>query len=222
MQTGASRILSLAEAAAAIAAIAGGGCVIYPTETLYGLGAAMDNETALSRIVAVKGRPEGKPLPLILGDFEQIWDVLAEGFRQGPLFEDFSRLARRFWPGSLSLVLPGKSGLSSLITDAQGMTSVRLTPHPLAAALCRLAKSPIAATSANKSGQPAPRVPDEIDPGLAARTDGVLAEKPWPGGGAPSTVAALLGGGRLSLIRHGAVPARVLAEAGFSVEERGR
>ncbi len=211
---GPGRSLTLERAAAAIVA---GGCVVYPTETLYGLGAAMRREGALARIAAIKGRPKGKPLPLILGDFGQIWDVVPDDFRDGPLFEDFSLLTRLFWPGSLSLAVPGREDLPRSLADERGMISVRQTPHPLAAALCRLVKSPLSATSANKSGQPAARLPAEIDPELAELTDGVLASPPYPMGGAPSTVAALLGGRRLRLIREGAVPAAALEAAGFSL-----
>lgn len=199
------------------ALIGSGGCLIYPTETFYGLGAAMDDSEALARIIRIKGRPESKPLPLLIGDFEQIRDVVSEEFFEGPLFEDFSRLAKRFWPGPLSLVMPSREGLPEFLRDGKGRTSVRLTPHPMAAELCRRAQTPIAATSANRSGRPPVREPAELDQELLARVDGVVVKKPWPSGGAPSTVAVVCGGGRLVLVREGAVPRADLEAAGFVI-----
>jgi L-threonylcarbamoyladenylate synthase len=199
------------------ALLGSGGCLIYPTETFYGLGAAMDDSEALARIIRLKGRPETKPLPLLVGEFEQIREVVSEEFFEGPLFEDFSRLAERFWPGSLSLVLPGREGLPESIRDKKGRTSVRLTPHPMAAELCRRAGTPLAATSANRSGRPPARDPADLDQELLVSVDGVVVEKPWPAGGAPSTVTVVCGGGRLVLVREGAVPRSDLEAAGFVI-----
>ncbi len=131
-----------------------GGCVVYPTETYFALGARATNANALARIVAIKARPATKPLPLLVGDLSHLEAVLPEGFAAGPLGADFTALVERFWPGPLSLVVPCRETLPDLVKDRQGRVSVRFTPHPTAAALCRLVGGAGQAPSAHRSGRP--------------------------------------------------------------------
>lgn len=201
----------------AAVALASGGVCVYPTETLYALGAAADLASAVARVAALKGRPSAKPLPLLIGSMAQIWDVVPPDFRDSPLFPDFERLSVRFWPGPLSLVLPCRAEYPGLVKDALGRSSARFTPHPVAAALCRLAGRPLLATSANRSGQPAAAVAGDLDPTLLGQVDAALTGPPGPGGGPPSTVVAVLGQGRLEMVRQGAVEAARLVEAGFTI-----
>lgn len=192
-----------------------GGVCVYPTETYFALGAAVSFPQALARVAAIKGRPAGKPLPLLAADMEQVRGVLSPGFAASSAFADMLRLARDFWPGPLSLVVPTRKDLSPLIQDALGRTSIRVTPHPVAAALCRLAASPLAATSANVSGQPPAANPADLDADLCALADAVVVALPDPAGGPASTVAVPEGGGRLTVVRPGAVTAEALVAAGF-------
>ncbi len=194
-----------------------GGCLVYPTETLYGLGALADRPEALARIARLKGRPASKPLPLVVGALSQMAAVTVGGFEGGPLHADFLRLAKLFWPGPLSLVLPSRETLPGEVRDASGRTSVRLTPHPVAAALCLAAGGPLAATSANMSGRSAVFDPDALDPAIAKGVDGIVLAEPRPKGGAPSTVVVLHGQGRLEVVREGAVAVDALLGAGFSL-----
>ena len=203
---------SLARAAAILRA---GGCVVYPTETYFALGALAGNAEALERIVAIKGRPAHKPLPLVVGELTQLDAVVPPGFAAGPLGADFGELAALFWPGPLSLVVPCREELPGLVKDAAGRSSVRFTPHETAAALCRLAGGALAATSANISGGPPAATPEELDPRVRAAVDAVLLSGAAPAGGPASTVAGLVGGKRLTVFRQGATPLAALEAAGY-------
>jgi L-threonylcarbamoyladenylate synthase len=194
-----------------------GGVCVYPTETYFALGAAAAEPAALARVAAIKGRPADKPLPLLAADMEQVRGVLRAGFEATEAFADLARLAGIFWPGPLSLVVPTREDLPPLVKDALGRTSIRVTPHPVAAALCRLAASPLAATSANVSGRPPAARPVDLDPGVCALADAVVVAPPEPAGGPASTVAVPGGGGRLAVVRLGAVTSEALAAAGFAV-----
>ena len=195
----------------AAAHIRSGGVVIYPTETLYALGCAADNAEACARVAALKGRPEAKPFPLIVADLGGLRELLAP---LPPAWEnDLALLAGRFWPGPLSVLLPTRPGLPALVRDAFGLSSVRLSPHPLAKELCRRSGSALVATSANASGQQPTADPHQLDPALLAGVAGALLAEPWPAGGLPSTLVRLLGGRRLAVLRAGAVPVSALADA---------
>lgn len=191
--------------------IRAGGVLAYPTETLYALGCAAADATACARVAALKRRPEAKPFPLIVADMAGLRDLLAPLPRALEL--DLALVATRFWPGPLSVLLPTRPGLPALVRDAHGLSSVRLSPHPLAAELCRLAGGALVATSANISGRPATADPKGLDPELLAGLDGVLTAGPAPAGGPPSTLVRLLGNGRVAVLRPGAVPPEALAAA---------
>lgn len=193
-----------------------GGCVVYPTETYFALGALAGDAAALARIVAIKARPAAKPLPLLVGAMAQLAAVLPDAFWAGPLGADFADLAARFWPGSLSLVVPCRASLPGLVRDDLGRVSVRFTPHAAAAALCRLAGGAIVATSANVSGGAPAAVPEALDPAVVAAADALVTEGTAPAGGPASTVAALLGGRRLRIFREGAVATATLQAAGYA------
>jgi L-threonylcarbamoyladenylate synthase len=131
--------------AAAADVLRRGGLVAYPTETFYGLGALARDAAALDRLAHAKLRPEGKPLPLLAADVAQVKEVaLLEGLA--------SRLAARFWPGPLTLVLPAVPGLDAAITAGAGTVAVRVPGSEVARALARRAGGAIVSTSANLSG----------------------------------------------------------------------
>lgn len=183
----------VAEAAAILRA---GGIVAYPTETFYGLGALARSAAAVAGLAAVKLRPDGRPLPLVAADLAGVRAVVAAF---PPLAE---RLAARFWPGPLTLVLPAAPGLPPEVAG-DGTVGVRVPGSALARELARLAGGPLISTSANApGGQPATRVQD-LDAALLARIGGVLDGGTVPGG-LPSTVVAVEETG-LRLLRPGAV-----------------
>jgi L-threonylcarbamoyladenylate synthase len=175
--------------------------VAYPTETFYGLGALASDGAAVERLVRLKGRPDGKPLPLLGADLAQV-EAVAE------LAGLARRLAAAFWPGPLTLVLPARPGLHAAITAGAAAVGVRVTSSPVAAGLAGAAGGALVATSANLAGQPPSATAAALDAALAARLDLVLDAGPAPGG-LPSTVVAVEGEG-LRLLRAGAVPFEAL------------
>ncbi|MDE7371431.1 MAG: Sua5/YciO/YrdC/YwlC family protein, partial [Desulfovibrio sp.] len=136
------RRLGLEEAAATLAA---GGIVIFPTETLYAIGCRADKACACARLCALKGRPQGSPLPLLAPDVVQA----AKAVR---LDEAPRGLIERFWPGPLSLLLPALPLLAPEARNTEGLAALRVTSHPLAAKLAALAGGALTASSANFSG----------------------------------------------------------------------
>ena len=188
-------IASIARAAACLRA---GGIVVYPTETFYGLGSLASRPDALARLAAAKLRPLGKPLPLIASDVEQVEEVASLA---SPLAR---RLARRFWPGPLTLVLPALAGLDETLTGGTGSIGVRVPGSDIARALAAQAGGALVSTSANFSGEPPPTRLSDLSPGLLARVDAVLDGGEAPGGLASTVV--LLDLGTLRLVRAGVVP----------------
>jgi L-threonylcarbamoyladenylate synthase len=174
-----------AAVARAAAAIARGEVVAYPTETFYGLAADPRNAEAIERVFAAKGRRSDEPLPLIVSDIEQVERWF------GGLAPHAKALARRFWPGPLTLVLPlsGESlrTLPSNLTAGRANVAVRVPAHPLARALALAAGGAITSTSANPSGTPPASTADEVLRTLADRIALVIDGGPTPGG-APSTI----------------------------------
>jgi L-threonylcarbamoyladenylate synthase len=175
-----------------------GGIVAYPTETFYGLGALASHHGALERLAAAKLRPEGKPLPLLAADLAQVEAVASLA---SPLAR---RLAGRFWPGPLSLVLPAAAGLDPLVTSGDATVAIRVPGSEVARALALAAGGPLVSTSANLSGEPPPVAAGALAPALRARLDGVLDGGVTPGG-LPSTIVAI-SGDTLRCVREGAVP----------------
>lgn len=188
-----------------------GGVSVYPTETLYALGCDATNPAAARRVADIKDRPQGKPLPVIIDSMQMLEDVAVD------LDDTLVRLAEAFWPGPLSVLVESQVTLAPEVRDADGYTSVRWTPHPLAVRLCREVGVPLVATSANISGRPAPARPADLDPELMELVDESLLVRPWPSGGDPSTLVRIGPDGSLQVLRPGAVAAEALTEKGFSV-----
>lgn len=189
-----------------------GGLVVYPTETFYALGCLATLHAAVERIVAVKGRPGDKPLPLIIAD----WAMARRYVRlEGTALD----LARRFWPGPLSIVADVDPSVSPLARDGGGRSAVRMSPHPIAARLCLEAGGPLVSSSANISGRPPVCRPADVDPELLRASGAVVVDSaPWPAGGLPSTLVAVEDG-IVRVLRVGAVPASDIAACGFEVRE---
>jgi L-threonylcarbamoyladenylate synthase len=199
-----------ARLASAAACLRGGGIVVYPTETFYGLGTLASLPGALARLAAAKLRPAGKPLPLIAADRGQVEEVAS---LVSPLAR---RLAGRFWPGPLTLVLPAARGLDEILTGGSDTIAVRIPGSDVARALAARAGGPLVSTSANLSGEPPPTRIDQLSAELVARVDLVLDGGATPGG-LPSTVVSALGGAP-ELVRSGAVP---FAEVEAAAREAG-
>ncbi len=185
----------------AAAAIRAGGLVVLPTDTLYGLAADPFNRTAVRRVFAAKRRAAGQPLPLIAADTAQVVRHI------GALSTAAERLARRFWPGPLTLLLRAPDSLASETTGGTGLVGVRVPNHHVALALCRASDRPLTATSANISGQPASPDPNAVLAALSgeeARID-VLLDAGKTAGGPPSTIVDM-SEDVARLVRAGAIP----------------
>jgi L-threonylcarbamoyladenylate synthase len=174
-----------------------GGLVAYPTETFYGLGALARDGAAVERLARAKGRPDGKPLPLLAADRAQV-DAVAE---VGPAA---ARVAAALWPGPLTLVLPARPGLAPAIAAGTATVGVRVPGSEIARALARAAGGALVSTSANVSGAPPPARAEELSAELRARVDHVLDGGPTPGGLASTVV--VVEGDALRLVREGPVP----------------
>jgi len=182
----------------ALAALLRGEVVCIPTESSYGLAADSRSAPALALVTALKGgRPADSPFPLIAGSIEEarglarIWPDAAE------------RLARSHWPGPLTLVVPARPGLPPELVGPGGGVGVRVSSHPLAAALARALGAPITATSANRSGRPPATAIDraraDFGGEVACYLDGGACA------GTPSTVVVVDERGGLRLARAGAI-----------------
>ena len=184
--------------ARAAALLREGHCVAFPTETVYGLGADATQDQAVAHIYAIKGRPQFNPLIIHVAAAEKLSGIV--------IWNDDARLlARRFWPGALTLVLPAAPGCPVSLLARAGLPSlaVRVPDHPVAQALLQALDRPIAAPSANRSGRLSPTTPLHVRASLGDAVPLILA-----GGktsvGVESTILDMTGAAPL-LLRQGGV-----------------
>ena len=181
-----------------------GGVVAFPTDTVYGLGASIEDKGALERVYRLKGRPLSRPLPLLLARTSQINDVAY-------LVPQIAwQLAYRFLPGALTLVLPKKAIVSDLVTAGSARVAVRVPDHHVPRALVEGLGTPIVGTSANLSGKPAALSAGEVFSQFDARIDLVIDGGPCTGG-EESTIIDL-SGERPRILREGALPVEKIRE----------
>jgi L-threonylcarbamoyladenylate synthase len=153
-----------------------GGLVVLPTDTVYGVAAHPLLPAAVARLYEAKGRSAEKAIPLLLADVDGLRQVAS------PVSPAVWALAHRFWPGALSLVVPRSSFVSDAVTGGGDTVAVRVPDHPVPRALSRQLACPLAATSANRSGEPAPVIAEEARAALADWVALVLDGGPSPGG----------------------------------------
>jgi len=177
--------------------IRAGYVVAIPTDTLYGLAADPFSAAAVARVFDVKGRAADRALPLIAADVAQI------ASRLGRLSEMAMRLADRFWPGPLTLLMPAARQLAREVSGETGTVGVRVPADAIARAVCAACGHPVTATSANLSGAPAAATADDVEDALGDRIEFMLDAGPTPGG-APSTIVDVTAG-EPRLVRAGAI-----------------
>ena len=153
-----------------------GGLVAFPTETVYGLGAHALDPAAVDRIYEAKGRPSYNPIIVHVANAERARDVVGE-------WNDVAdRLARAFWPGPITLVLPKRRDVPDAVTAGLSTVGVRVPAHPVALALLESARVPIAAPSANRSTQLSPTMASHVVASLGDTVDVILDGGPtWVG-----------------------------------------
>ncbi len=205
----ATRMLDLGAGAAdeaaleeAAAALREGKTVVFPTETVYGIDCCASNPEAVRRVYEIKGRDRGKPLAAYVSSVE-------EAERYGAVFTAAARrLAERFWPGPLTLLLPAAGG---------GRLGFRCPDDPRALALIRRAGVPVAGTSANRSGGAPPESGEEAARLMDGRADVVLKGGRTRCGGESTIVD--LGGEGARIVRAGVIGRGEIEEA---LSRRGR
>jgi L-threonylcarbamoyladenylate synthase len=134
--------------AAAVAALRRGDVIVFPTETLYGLGADALNFRAVEKVFQLKGRDSNNPFPVLISDRSMLDSLVAT---VTPLAD---KLMRHFWPGPLTLVLPGRNDIPRPLMNSTGGIGVRISSQSIATAIVNMLGRPVTATSANPSGQP--------------------------------------------------------------------
>jgi L-threonylcarbamoyladenylate synthase len=160
----------------AAAVLRTGGLVAFPTETVYGLGANALDSTAVARIFVAKGRPANNPVIVHVADRAAARDLVA----LWPLVAE--RLAERFWPGPLTIVLPRGPAIPDIVTARGPTVAVRMPSHPVAQALIAAAGVPLAAPSANRSTRLSPTRAEHVLGDLGGRIELILDGGPTPGG----------------------------------------
>ena len=170
----------------AVAVLKRGGLVAVPTETVYGLGADAENELAVRRIFAVKGRPASHPLIVHLADASQVHTWA----RKVPVQLD--ALARAFWPGPLTVVLWRSDRASDAVTGGQDTVALRVPAHPLTLELLQAFGGGLAAPSANRFGKVSPTTAEHVRAELGGDVDLVLDGGPCSVG-VESTIVDLTG-----------------------------
>jgi L-threonylcarbamoyladenylate synthase len=182
--------------ARAAAVIRGGGLIVLPTDTVYGVAADLWQPDAVAALYAAKRRPPDRAIPILLSAGDEI-DQVAERVPEAA-----RRLAAAFWPGPLTVVVPKRPTVPEIVS-ALPTVGVRVPDHDAARAAIRACGGALAVTSANLSDRPSARTAGEAASALGAAVDLVLDGGPAPGG-TPSTVVDVMGG-TLRVLRPGPI-----------------
>ena len=182
-----------------------GGLVAFPTETVYGLGAnGLDSEAA-GRIYAAKGRPSDNPLILHIASMEELPGIVRE------IPETAKKLAKRFWPGPLTMIFPKADCVPDGTTGGLATVAVRMPKHPIALALIACAGLPIAAPSANRSGRPSTTTAWHVREDMDGQIDCII-DGGAVGVGLESTIVDVTGE-KPMMLRPGYITKEMLEEA---------
>ncbi|MDO8356942.1 MAG: L-threonylcarbamoyladenylate synthase [Nitrospirota bacterium] len=176
------------------------GLLALPTESFYGLAVAPFDEQALAKLWQVKGRSDGKPILLLIGERSQLEPFVQ---RVPPAA---TVLMNAFWPGPLTIVFPAAVGLSDMVTAGTGSVGIRQSAwQPLAELLCRV--GPVTGTSANREGLAPCCTAEDVQHNLGDAVDLIVDAGPTPGG-RPSTVIDVQG--PIRIVREGAITREII------------
>jgi L-threonylcarbamoyladenylate synthase len=183
----------------AVEALQRGGVIVFPTETLYGLGADALNGVAVDKVFQLKGRDPRNPIPVLVANQEMLQTLVAK------VPTAAWKLMDRYWPGPLTLVLPGRKDIPKALCNHTGGIGVRISSQPIATSLVNGLGRPLTATSANPSGKEPARTLQEAKNYFAHRVDvfvdgGTLTSKTG------STVVEVMDDG-IKIIREGEIEA---------------
>jgi L-threonylcarbamoyladenylate synthase len=182
---------------AAVAALRRGDVIVFPTETLYGLGADALNFTAVEKVFHLKGRDPSNPFPVLVADRAMLKSLVD---KVPPIAE---KLMERFWPGPLTLVLPARKDIPRSLVNSTGGIGVRISSQPIATAIATMLGRPITATSANPSGQPGAQSVTQAQNYFAGKID-IFVDGGTLTSAAGSTVAAVTEQ-KIKIIRAGEI-----------------
>jgi L-threonylcarbamoyladenylate synthase len=174
------------------------GCVVaFPTDTFYGLAVDPQSSPAVQLLFEIKGRDSRSAVPLVAASIHQVEQCC------GPLGIQARRMAERFWPGPLSLIVDAPASIASEVYGADPTVAIRVPAHPVARALCEAWGGPLTATSANRSGQAPARTAGELV-GLGPDERLLVVDGGSTPGGLPSTIVDVRGASPV-LVRAGAL-----------------
>jgi len=154
----------------ALPVLRAGGVVAYPTEAVWGLGCDPAHEAAVMKLLQLKQRPVEKGMILVAADLAQLDDWV----RLQALPAQRQAVVLASWPGANTWILPAGPRARPWVTGEHSGIAVRISAHPLVAALCRAWGGPLVSTSANLAGEPPARSREELDPRLLRLLDGIL------------------------------------------------
>ena len=199
-------MISANDISKAAALLLRGELVAFPTETVYGLGALATDDKAVARIYAAKGRPQFNPL------ISHVEDVEA-AFALGEFSADALKLAARFWPGPLTLVVPRRPDCPVSLLASAGLSSIalRVPAHPVALELLRAVEKPVVAPSANPSGRISPTTAQHVRDGLGHKVAMILDGGPCVVGVESAVVSFVEG--QPQLLRAGGLAREVIEDA---------
>jgi L-threonylcarbamoyladenylate synthase len=177
--------------------------VVFPTETVYGLGALALDPNAAAKIFSTKGRPPDNPLIIHVSSFTMLRSLLPPGY---VIPRSYQVLMKHFWPGPLTLLFPrNHEVVPSIITAGQPTVAIRMPSHPVARALIAIANAPLAAPSANTSGKPSPTRAEHVQRDLHGKV-GLILDGGACGVGLESTVIdGLHADGNIRVLRPGGI-----------------
>ncbi|TSA55331.1 MAG: threonylcarbamoyl-AMP synthase [Dehalococcoidia bacterium] len=182
--------------------IRAGGIAAYPTDTVYGLGADVYNDGAVTKVFAAKRRPLNLPLPVLIADISQLAELTAN------IPPPAKRLMAKFWPGGLTIVFNKAPDFNSLALSGGSKIAVRLPGHPLTLRLIKELGRPIVGTSANLHGLPPALTAAEVREQLGDAVDFIIDGGPCPGG-VESTIVDITVNPPI-ILRKGAIPEKDL------------
>lgn len=189
----------------AIESMQKGGVIAFPTDTVYGIGASLAHREALIRVYDIKGRSHEKPLPILISRPDVVSTLTDEPD------QDLLRLASRFWPGPLTVILKANASLPDEVKAPDGTFGVRVPDHSIALTIAQHNGGAIATSSANRSGQPAACRAEEIRESLGCEIDVIL-----DGGIAPQRLASTVirrEGDTITIVREGAIANETIQDA---------
>lgn len=180
--------------ARAVEALKNGGIIVYPTDTVYGLGCDITQRDALERVIRIKGRDPKKPMSFVCSDLTHI-------SRYANVTDFAYKILKRYLPGPYTFVLPASRDTPKLLQSKQRTVGIRIPNHPVPLALVAQLGEPLLSTSANRSSEETVSDPDELERRFGHNVDLILECGPLPV--LPSSVISLVGD-RVEILREGA------------------